>query len=82
MRAFALLMLGSFLVLVFPWIVALYRRQYSISGALFAVWLGGYICAAFLWFGVGIAIVIGSGVLVTLLTSLHLDSNSVSTRKR
>ena len=79
MRAFSILMLGSFLVFIFPWIAALYRRHYFNFSALFMLWIAGSICAIFLWFGIGVAIIVGSGVLATLLTTLNLDSDSVDT---
>lgn len=72
MKRLLMLMGLSAVVMALPWSVAVVRRQWSAALALFAFWLAGYLCAALLWFGMGVALIVLLGMAVTLTTRVLL----------
>lgn len=72
MKTWLALLLLPPIVFVLPWTVALVRGRRVLAAALFALWLAGWICALWLWFGVGLTVLVGLGLAVVFTTTIEL----------
>jgi hypothetical protein len=73
MRAWAVLLIVPWVVLAFPWAVALMRGRRTEAAGLATLWAAGWACAVWLWFGPGMAVVLGLGLAVVFTTTIELD---------
>ena len=72
MRAWLALLLLPPLVFVLPWTVALARGRRRLAAAHFVLWLAGWVCAVWLWFGVGLTVLVALGLVVVFTTTIEL----------
>jgi hypothetical protein len=73
-RAWLALVLLPPLVFVLPWAVPLARGRRALAAALFVPWAIGWVCALWLWFGVGLTVLVVLGLAVVFTTTIELPA--------
>jgi hypothetical protein len=71
-KAWVALVLLPPLVFLLPWAVALARGRRIVAAALFVLWAMGWLCALWLWFGVGLTVLVVLGLAVVFTTTIEL----------
>lgn len=71
-------MLWSPVFFMLPWLDS-FKRKRRLQGLIFfAIWFVGYLCAIFIWFGVGVLVVVLSGLCAVVLADLASFRNGLT----
>lgn len=72
------LLLVSILYFLFPWLKYFQSKRISAGGLVFLVWALAYLMAVYVWFGVGVFLVVGLGCFAVFTSSVDINSALLS----